>query len=69
MSIGPFPANGTGARLCRFGSAKSAVNFECIGSVNELKNKPGCSGLKEPLDLHRPFMDDVTFTCENAAVR
>ena len=37
--------------------------FECIGGVNELKNKPGFKGLKEPLDLHRPFIDDATFTC------
>ncbi len=37
--------------------------FECVGSVSELKNKPGSSGLKEPLDLHRPYMDDVTFKC------
>jgi isoleucyl-tRNA synthetase len=37
--------------------------FECVGSVAELKNKPGCKGLKEPLDIHRPYMDDVTFSC------
>jgi isoleucyl-tRNA synthetase len=38
-------------------------SFECVGSVAELKNKPGCKGLKEPLDIHRPYMDDVTFSC------
>jgi isoleucyl-tRNA synthetase len=37
--------------------------YECAGSVKELKEKPGCSGMKEPLDIHRPFMDDVTFNC------
>jgi isoleucyl-tRNA synthetase len=37
--------------------------LECVGSVAELKNKPGSQGLKEPLDLHRPYMDDVTFKC------
>ncbi len=37
--------------------------FECIGGVDELKGKPGVSGLKEPLDLHRPFVDDLTFAC------
>jgi isoleucyl-tRNA synthetase len=37
--------------------------FECVGSVDELKNKPGFNGLKEPLDLHRPYLDDVTFNC------
>jgi isoleucyl-tRNA synthetase len=37
--------------------------FECAGSVDELKAKPDVNGLKEPLDLHRPFMDDVSFSC------
>jgi isoleucyl-tRNA synthetase len=37
--------------------------FECIGSVSELKQKPGAKGWQEPLDLHRPYMDDVTFSC------
>jgi isoleucyl-tRNA synthetase len=37
--------------------------FECVGSFNELKAKPGLSELKEPFDLHRPFVDDVTFKC------
>ncbi|MGD0795820.1 MAG: isoleucine--tRNA ligase, partial [Dehalococcoidales bacterium] len=37
--------------------------FECVGSVTELKNKPGFNGFKQPLDLHRPYMDDVSFNC------
>ncbi|MDD5289200.1 MAG: isoleucine--tRNA ligase [Dehalococcoidales bacterium] len=37
--------------------------FECVGSVDEIKSKPGFNGLKEPLDLHRPFVDDATFAC------
>ncbi|MBN1692795.1 MAG: isoleucine--tRNA ligase [Dehalococcoidales bacterium] len=37
--------------------------FECVGSIEELKKKPGIKGLKEPLDLHRPYMDKVTFSC------
>jgi len=36
---------------------------ECIGDVVELREKPGLSGLKEPLDLHRPFVDEITFDC------
>jgi isoleucyl-tRNA synthetase len=36
---------------------------ECIGSVEELKAKPGFSGLKEPLDLHRPYVDEAMFDC------
>jgi len=41
----------------------SCGRYECVGSVGELKGKDGFSGLKEPLDLHRPFVDEVTFTC------
>jgi len=37
--------------------------YECVGGVVELKNKPGVKGLPEPLDIHRPYMDDVTFSC------
>ncbi|MDP6043152.1 MAG: isoleucine--tRNA ligase, partial [Dehalococcoidales bacterium] len=38
-------------------------HLECVGGVTELKKKPGFSGLPEPLDLHRPFIDEVTFAC------
>jgi isoleucyl-tRNA synthetase len=37
--------------------------YECVGSVEDLKGKSGFSGFKEPLDLHRPFIDEVTFDC------
>ncbi len=36
---------------------------ECIGGVDELKAKPGFSGFKEPLDLHRPYVDELTYDC------
>ncbi len=42
---------------------QSCGNFECIGGINELKNKPGANGFKEPLDMHRPFVDEITFRC------
>ena len=32
----------------------------CVGSVAELKEG---SGLEEPLDLHRPYVDGITFKC------
>ncbi len=38
--------------------------FDCIGGLDELKAKDGFSGLKEPLDLHRPFVDELTFKCK-----
>jgi isoleucyl-tRNA synthetase len=36
--------------------------FDCIGSVKELGDR-ATSALREPLDLHRPFVDDVTLAC------
>jgi isoleucyl-tRNA synthetase len=46
-----------------FWRCEKCGNYECVGSVEELRNKPGCDGLKEPLDIHRPYMDNVTFSC------
>jgi len=42
---------------------ESCSYYECIGGIEELKHKPGFAGLKEPLDLHRPFVDEMIFTC------
>jgi len=42
---------------------ESCGNYECVGSVKELEKKPGFSGFKPPLDLHRPFVDELTFAC------
>ncbi len=37
--------------------------YECIGSVEEIKAKPGFSGLDKELDLHRPYVDNMTYAC------
>jgi isoleucyl-tRNA synthetase len=42
---------------------ESCASYECVGGVEELKKKPKFSGLKEPLDLHRPFVDELSFSC------
>ncbi|MCK5434625.1 MAG: class I tRNA ligase family protein, partial [Dehalococcoidales bacterium] len=42
---------------------ESCGKYECIGSLEKLKGKPGFTGLKEPLDLHRPFVDELIFDC------
>jgi len=42
---------------------ESCGNYECVGGIKELEEKPGFSGFKEPLDLHRPFVDELTFDC------
>jgi isoleucyl-tRNA synthetase len=36
---------------------------ECIGSLEELRGKSGLINFNEPLDLHRPYIDDVRYTC------
>jgi len=38
--------------------------YDCIGGLDELKKKKGFSGLQEPLDLHRPYVDEITFDCQ-----
>jgi isoleucyl-tRNA synthetase len=42
---------------------ESCGSYECVGSLKELQNKPAFSGFKQPLDLHRPFVDELTFAC------
>ena len=34
-----------------------------------MKDKPGFSGFKEPLDLHRPFVDELTFDCPKCGAK
>ncbi len=48
---------------------ESCGKYECIGSVEELKGKAGFTGLKEPLDLHRPFVDQMTFDCPQCGAK
>jgi len=48
---------------------ESCGRYECIGGVEELKAKAGLTGLKEPLDLHRPFVDELTFDCSECGAR
>jgi len=42
---------------------ESCDHQECIGGIADLKGKPGIKGLKEPLDLHRPYVDEITYDC------
>ncbi|UCH42723.1 MAG: isoleucine--tRNA ligase [Dehalococcoidales bacterium] len=42
---------------------QSCGEYDCIGSVEDLRMKPGFNGLEEPLDLHRPFVDEAVFNC------
>ncbi len=38
-------------------------HHECVGSIAELRDQPSVTGLAEPVDLHRPWVDGVTFAC------
>jgi len=48
---------------------ESCSKCECVGSVEDLKEKAGFTGLKEPLDLHRPFVDELTFDCPECGAK
>jgi len=48
---------------------ESCGAFECVGGVNEIEKKDGFSGFKESLDLHRPHVDELTFTCSKCSGR
>ncbi|MDV2989367.1 MAG: isoleucine--tRNA ligase [Dehalogenimonas sp.] len=51
---------GTPVPVWRCGDCQTT---ECIGGLDDLKSKPGFSGLSEKLDLHRPYVDEFTFDC------
>lgn len=38
-------------------------HLDCIGGLDDLRGKPGLTGLEESLDLHRPFVDEITYDC------
>ena len=48
---------------------ESCGAYECIGSVVDLKAKSGFNGFKEPVDLHRPFVDELTYDCPKCSGR
>jgi isoleucyl-tRNA synthetase len=37
--------------------------YDCIGSIQDLESKPGFSGLTGEIDLHRPYVDGLTYSC------
>ncbi|TET41822.1 MAG: isoleucine--tRNA ligase, partial [Dehalococcoidia bacterium] len=42
---------------------ESCGNLECVGSIAELRAKPNLCGADMLVDLHRPYVDEITFTC------
>ena len=47
----------------------SCDNYECVGSVSELGTQSNSSGLTTPMDLHRPYVDEITFACPECGGR
>ena len=43
--------------------------FECVGGRADLASKPEVSGYVEGMELHRPYVDDVTFSCGRCGAR
>ncbi len=41
----------------------SCGDYECVGSLDELRTQPDLTGLAMPLDLHRPYVDEIAFAC------
>jgi isoleucyl-tRNA synthetase len=51
---------------------ESCGQYDCIGSIQELRKKSGVTSLwldKDELDLHRPFVDGITFDCPKCGAR
>jgi isoleucyl-tRNA synthetase len=42
---------------------ESCKHDECIGSVKELRQKKGVEGVDKLSDLHRPYVDEFTYSC------
>jgi len=47
----------------------SCDNYECVDSVDGLRAQSSLRGLTMPLDLHRPYMDEITFACPKCGGR
>ena len=46
-----------------FWQCDSCEKYECIGSIAELRSKKAVRGITEPLDLHRPNVDEIYYEC------
>ena len=48
---------------CEVCSTPEIPTYQCVGSLDELRAQSSLSGLTTPLDLHRPYVDRITFAC------
>jgi len=54
---------------CEVCSTPELATYHCVGSLDELRAQSSLSGLAMPLDLHRPYVDDITFACPKCGGR
>jgi len=47
----------------------SCDSYECVASVDGLRTQASPSGLTTPMDLHRPYVDGITFACSECGGR
>ena len=50
-------------------SCDKCNHYECLGSLGEIKSRPGIEGFDESMDLHRPCVDGITFNCPECGGR
>ena len=43
--------------------------FDCVGSRAELASKSGIEGYRDDIELHRPYVDEVTYLCAKCGSR
>lgn len=44
-------------------ACEKCQHIECLQSREEIKGRPGLAGYTEDMDLHRPYIDEVTYSC------
>jgi len=54
---------------CEVCSTPELPTYQCIGNLDELRAQSNLSGLTTHLDLHRPYMDAITFACPKCGGR
>ncbi len=50
-------------------TCEKCKHIDCVSSRDEIKNKPGLSGYTDGMDLHRPYIDEVTYSCPECSGR
>lgn len=44
-------------------NCENCNHFECLGGLDEIKARKGLKGFAGDMDLHRPYVDDISYDC------